>query len=246
MTPKYIYLWVCGYRGTGSDDQRSTIDWWRYMPWKHGGYITLTSSVAEIEYLLPDEILSPPVTLPSFNFTGPSSSSSTSVINRTPTSNDKGIMMIGLMHLGLSFSYCQYYCNPKVTLHNLLYQRRNSSICGDELLAPPNHRLNLFHRQYFKRKYRITATWGHGGPVKVVDVDNHRIKVFDTQTAMREVCGLDNSSVVTSMTLNAYWSLGIVKALLLLKTPIDIHGIRNDNDICGQITETKNARTGYW
>ncbi|KAI8337061.1 hypothetical protein BC941DRAFT_513726 [Chlamydoabsidia padenii] len=107
----------------------------------------------------PDEILSPPVTPPSFNIAGPSSSSSTSVINRTPTSNDKGFMIIGLMHLGLSFSYCQYYCNPEVTLHNLLYQRRNSSICGDELLAPPNHRLNLSYRQYFKRKYRITATW---------------------------------------------------------------------------------------
>ncbi|KAI8341345.1 WD40-repeat-containing domain protein [Chlamydoabsidia padenii] len=87
------------------------------------------------------------------------------------------------------------------------YQRRNSSICGGELLAPPTHRLNFSYRQYFKRKYRIAATWEHGGRVKVVDdvftgdalvtslqfddkyivvgCDNHRIEVFDTQTAMK-------------------------------------------------------------
>ncbi|ORZ21096.1 WD40-repeat-containing domain protein [Absidia repens] len=87
------------------------------------------------------------------------------------------------------------------------YQRRNSSICGGELLAPPTQRPNFSYRQYFKRKYNIAATWAHGGRVKVVDdvfvgdalvtslqfddkyivvgCDNHRIEVFDTQTAKR-------------------------------------------------------------
>ncbi|CAO3587751.1 unnamed protein product [Absidia cylindrospora] len=61
------------------------------------------------------------------------------------------------------------------------YQRRNSSICGGELLAPPTQRTNFSYRQYFKRKYNIAATWAHGGR----DADNHRIEVFDTQTAKR-------------------------------------------------------------
>ncbi|KAI9305260.1 hypothetical protein BJ944DRAFT_162081 [Cunninghamella echinulata] len=87
------------------------------------------------------------------------------------------------------------------------YQRRNSSICGGELLAPPTQRLNFSYREYFKRKYNIAATWAHGGRVKVVDdefvgevlvtslqfdekyivvgCDNHRIEVFDTQTARK-------------------------------------------------------------
>ncbi|KAI8089838.1 WD40-repeat-containing domain protein [Halteromyces radiatus] len=87
------------------------------------------------------------------------------------------------------------------------YQRRNSNICGGELLAPPTQRLNFSYRQYFKRKYNIAATWAHGGRVKIVDdvfvgnalvtslqfdnkyivvgCDNHRIEVFDTQTARK-------------------------------------------------------------
>ncbi|KAI8344678.1 WD40-repeat-containing domain protein [Chlamydoabsidia padenii] len=87
------------------------------------------------------------------------------------------------------------------------YQRRNSSICGGELLAPPTHRLNFSYRQHFKRKYNIASTWAHGGRIKVVDdvfvgdtlvtslqfddkyivvgCDNHRIEVFDTQTTRR-------------------------------------------------------------
>ncbi|CAO3645907.1 unnamed protein product [Cunninghamella blakesleeana] len=87
------------------------------------------------------------------------------------------------------------------------YQRRNSSICGGELLAPPTQRLNFSYREYFKRKYNIAATWAHGGRVKIVDnefsggvlvtslqfddqfivvaCDNHRIEVFDTRTAKK-------------------------------------------------------------
>ncbi|KAG0170533.1 hypothetical protein DFQ28_001998 [Apophysomyces sp. BC1034] len=84
------------------------------------------------------------------------------------------------------------------------YRRRNSSICGGELLDPPSQRRNFSYRQYFKRKYNIAAAWVHGGRVKVIDdvfgeelvtslqfdekyivvgCDNHRIDVFDTETA---------------------------------------------------------------
>ncbi|KAI9245100.1 WD40-repeat-containing domain protein [Phascolomyces articulosus] len=86
------------------------------------------------------------------------------------------------------------------------YRRRNSSICGGELLDPPTQRLNFSYREYFKRKYNIAAAWAHGGNVKVVEdgfdeelvtslqfdekyivvgCDNHRIEVFDTQTARK-------------------------------------------------------------
>lgn len=84
------------------------------------------------------------------------------------------------------------------------YRRRNSSICGGELLEPPSQRRNFSYREYFKRKYNIAAAWAHGGKVKVVEdgfgeglvtslqydekyivvgCDNHRIEVFDTNTA---------------------------------------------------------------
>lgn len=84
------------------------------------------------------------------------------------------------------------------------YRRRNSSICGGELLDPPSQRRNFSYREYFKRKYNIAAAWAHGGKVKVVEdgfgdglvtslqydekyivvgCDNHRIEVFDTNTA---------------------------------------------------------------
>ncbi|KAI8059490.1 WD40-repeat-containing domain protein [Gongronella butleri] len=85
------------------------------------------------------------------------------------------------------------------------YQRRNSSICGGELLAPPSQRKSFSYRQYFKRKYNIAAAWAHGGKVTTVDdvflgevlvtslqfdskyivvgCDNFRIEVFDTQSA---------------------------------------------------------------
>ncbi|KAI7847133.1 WD40-repeat-containing domain protein [Circinella umbellata] len=86
------------------------------------------------------------------------------------------------------------------------YRRRNSSICGGELLDPPTQRLNFSYREYFKRKYNIASAWVHGGDVKVVEdgfgeelvtslqfdekfivvgCDNHRIEVFDTQTARK-------------------------------------------------------------
>ncbi|KAI8968561.1 WD40-repeat-containing domain protein [Mycotypha africana] len=84
------------------------------------------------------------------------------------------------------------------------YRRRNSSICGGELLQPPSQRLNFSYREYFKKKYNIASAWAHGGKVKVVEqgfgdglvtslqydekfivvgCDNHKIEVFDTQTA---------------------------------------------------------------
>lgn len=84
------------------------------------------------------------------------------------------------------------------------YRRRNSSICGGELLEPPSQRRNFSYREYFKRKYNIASAWAHGGKVKVVEdgfgdglvtslqyddkyivvgCDNHRIEVFDTNTA---------------------------------------------------------------
>ncbi|KAI8141525.1 WD40-repeat-containing domain protein [Fennellomyces sp. T-0311] len=86
------------------------------------------------------------------------------------------------------------------------YRRRNSSICGGELLNPPSQRLNFSYREYFKRKYNIAAAWAHGGDVRVVEdgfgeelvtslqfdekyivigCDNNRIEVFDTQTARK-------------------------------------------------------------
>ncbi|KAI7874988.1 WD40 repeat-like protein [Lichtheimia hyalospora FSU 10163] len=86
------------------------------------------------------------------------------------------------------------------------YRRRNSSICGGELLNPPTQRLNFSYREYFKRKYNIAAAWEHGGHVKVIDdgfgdvlatslqfdekyivvgCENFRIEVFDTQTARK-------------------------------------------------------------
>ncbi|KAI9323832.1 WD40-repeat-containing domain protein [Dichotomocladium elegans] len=86
------------------------------------------------------------------------------------------------------------------------YRRRNSSICGGELLAPPQQRLDFSYREYFKRKYNIAAAWAHGGSVNVVEdgfgeelvtslqfdekyvvvgCDNHRIEVFDTETARK-------------------------------------------------------------
>lgn len=86
------------------------------------------------------------------------------------------------------------------------YRRRNSSICGGELLDPPSQRMNFSYREYFKRKYNIASAWAHGGRVTVVDdgfgeelvtslqfdekyivvgCDNHRIEVFDTQTARK-------------------------------------------------------------
>lgn len=260
----------------------------------------------------PDEMSSPPATPPSFNFTGPSSSSTTSSIHRTPTpqrqrlndtrsgaspfsssSNSFGSDHPS-SHLGSLFdnsqiehihqlktsfqqldhqqkqvflyelinccntsqlSYLNNLITPRlkidflkelpieISLHVLSfiddpktlaraacvstfwnsllrdeatwktlcmkhrYQRRNSSICGGELLAPPTQRLNFSYRQYFKRKYKIAATWEHGGRVKVVDdvfmgdvlvtslqfdakyivvgCDNHRIEVFDTQSAQK-------------------------------------------------------------
>ncbi|KAG2201837.1 hypothetical protein INT47_004394 [Mucor saturninus] len=46
------------------------------------------------------------------------------------------------------------------------YRRRNSSICGGELLEPPSQRRNFSYREYFKRKYNIAAAWAHGGKVK--------------------------------------------------------------------------------
>ncbi|CDS03433.1 hypothetical protein LRAMOSA00835 [Lichtheimia ramosa] len=85
-------------------------------------------------------------------------------------------------------------------------RRRNSSISGGELLDPPSRRLNFSYREYFKRKYNIASAWAHGGHVKVVEdgfgdvlvtslqfddkyivvgCDNHRIEVFDTQTARK-------------------------------------------------------------
>ncbi|CEG63687.1 Putative F-box and WD-40 domain-containing protein CDC4 [Rhizopus microsporus] len=84
------------------------------------------------------------------------------------------------------------------------YRRRNSSICGGELLEPPSQRRNFSYREYFKRKYNVASAWAHGGKVKVVEegfgeglvtslqyderfivvgCDNHRIEVFDTNTA---------------------------------------------------------------
>lgn len=84
------------------------------------------------------------------------------------------------------------------------YRRRNSSICGGELLEPPSQRQNFSYRHYFKKKYNIAAAWAHGGKVNqveegfgdglvtslqydekytVVGCDNHRIEVFDTNTA---------------------------------------------------------------
>ncbi|KAI7898256.1 WD40-repeat-containing domain protein [Cokeromyces recurvatus] len=85
------------------------------------------------------------------------------------------------------------------------YRRRNSSICGGELLEPPSQRRNFSYREYFKRKYNIASAWAHGGgKVKVVEegfgeglvtslqydskfivvgCDNHRIEVFDANTA---------------------------------------------------------------
>lgn len=84
------------------------------------------------------------------------------------------------------------------------YRRRNSSICGGELLEPPTQRPNFSYREYFKRKFNIAAAWAHGGKVKTVEdgfgeglvtslqyddkyivvaCDNHRIEVFDTNTA---------------------------------------------------------------
>lgn len=86
------------------------------------------------------------------------------------------------------------------------YRRRNSSICGGELLAPPSQRRNFSYREYFKRKYNIASSWVHGGRVKVIEdgfgqelvttlqfdekyivvgCDNHRIEVFDTRTAKK-------------------------------------------------------------
>lgn len=86
------------------------------------------------------------------------------------------------------------------------YRRRNSSICGGELLAPPSKRLNFSYREYFKRKYNIAAAWAHGGRVNVVEegfgdelvtqlqfdekyiavgCDNHRIEIFDTKTTRK-------------------------------------------------------------
>ncbi|KAI9018730.1 WD40-repeat-containing domain protein [Phycomyces nitens] len=86
------------------------------------------------------------------------------------------------------------------------YRRRNSSICGGELLDPPTHRLNFSYREYFKRKYNIAAAWAHGGRVNVIEegfsdglvtslqfdekyivvgCDNHRIEVFDTRTGKK-------------------------------------------------------------
>lgn len=83
------------------------------------------------------------------------------------------------------------------------YRRRNSSICGGELLEPPSRRQNFSYREYFKRKYNIASAWVHGGNVKVVEdgfgeglvtslqyddkfivvgCDNHRIEVFETMT----------------------------------------------------------------
>ncbi|KAI8086888.1 WD40-repeat-containing domain protein [Gilbertella persicaria] len=86
------------------------------------------------------------------------------------------------------------------------YRRRNSSICGGELLEPPSQRRNFSYREYFKRKYNVASAWAHGGKVKVVEdgfgdglvtslqydekyivvgCDNHRIEVFDTNTAKK-------------------------------------------------------------
>jgi F-box and WD-40 domain protein CDC4 len=84
------------------------------------------------------------------------------------------------------------------------YRRRNSSICGGELLQPPSQRKNFSYRDYFRHKYNVASAWAHGGKVKVVEegfgeglvtslqydekfivvgCDNHRIEVFDTNTA---------------------------------------------------------------
>ncbi|KAI9472013.1 MAG: WD40-repeat-containing domain protein [Benjaminiella poitrasii] len=85
------------------------------------------------------------------------------------------------------------------------YRRRNSSICGGQLLEPPSQRRNFSYREYFKRKYNIASAWAHGGgKVKVIEegfgdglvtslqydskfivvgCDNHRIEVFDATTA---------------------------------------------------------------
>ncbi|KAI8997591.1 WD40-repeat-containing domain protein [Pilobolus umbonatus] len=83
------------------------------------------------------------------------------------------------------------------------YRRRNSSICGGELLEPPAQRLNFSYREYFKRKFNVATAWAQGGKVKVVDdgfgdglvtslqyddryiviaSDNHRIEVFYTSS----------------------------------------------------------------
>ncbi|KAG0164778.1 hypothetical protein DFQ28_009552 [Apophysomyces sp. BC1034] len=86
------------------------------------------------------------------------------------------------------------------------YRRRNSSICGGELMDPPSQRLDFSYREYFKHKYNIAATWAQGGRVKVVEdgfahglvtslqfddkyivvgCDNHRIEVFETSTGKK-------------------------------------------------------------
>lgn len=86
------------------------------------------------------------------------------------------------------------------------YRRRQSSICGGELLQPPSQRRNFSYRHYFKHKYNIAAAWAQGGQIQTVDqefgeglvtslqfdekyivvgCDNRRIEVFDTATARK-------------------------------------------------------------